>query len=295
MFASGTTSYTASVGNATTQLTVTPTRSDANASITVNGVVVASGTASGALALNVGSNVITTVVTAQDGTTTKTYTVTVTRAGSANADLSALSLSSGTLAPVFASGTTSYTASVGNATTSLTVTPTRSDANASITVNGVAVVSGTASGAIALNVGSNVVTTIVTAQDGTTTRTYTVTVTRAASGNADLSALSLSSGALAPSLRSSHHRLHRQRRQCHWLADRHADQSGRQRQHHGQWRCRRQRHRLRRDRAQRGRQPHHHHGHRPGRHHQELHRDRHPPVGQCRSGRPGPVQRHAGA
>ncbi|UUZ51847.1 cadherin-like beta sandwich domain-containing protein [Massilia sp. B-10] len=122
----------------------------------------------------------------------------MTRSGSANANLSALSLSSGTLAPVFASGTTSYTASVGNATTSLTVTPTVADATASITVNGVAVTSGNASGAIALNVGSNTITTVVTAQDGTTTKTYTVTVTRAASANADLSALSLSSGTLSP-------------------------------------------------------------------------------------------------
>src|SRR5690606_34014361 len=51
-----------------------------NATITVNGTAVTSGNASGAIALNVGSNTITTVVTAQDGTTTKTYTVTVNRA-----------------------------------------------------------------------------------------------------------------------------------------------------------------------------------------------------------------------
>ena len=43
-------------------------------------------------------------------TTTKTYTLTVTRDASANADLSDLAISSGTLSPAFASGTTSYTA-----------------------------------------------------------------------------------------------------------------------------------------------------------------------------------------
>jgi len=42
-----------------------------------------------------------------------------------NADLSALTLSNGTLSPTFASSTTAYTASVPNPTTSLTVTPTR--------------------------------------------------------------------------------------------------------------------------------------------------------------------------
>ncbi|KHJ37930.1 autotransporter-associated beta strand repeat [Pedobacter glucosidilyticus] len=97
---------------------------------------------------------------------------------SANADLSALAISSGTLTPTFAANTTSYTASVSNATTSITVTPTRAETTATITVNGVAVTSGNASGAINLAVGSNTITTIVRAQDGTTTKTYTVTVTR---------------------------------------------------------------------------------------------------------------------
>jgi hypothetical protein len=49
-----------------------------------------------------------------------------------------------------------------------------------VTVNGAAVISGSASGAIALAVGPNTITTVVTAQDGTTTKTYTATVTRAA-------------------------------------------------------------------------------------------------------------------
>ena len=91
-----------------------------------------------------------------------------------------MTISAGTLTPAFASGTLSYTASVSNATTSITVTPTVADATATVKVNGTTVVSGNPSGPIALAVGSNVITTVVTAQDGTTTRTYTVTVTRAA-------------------------------------------------------------------------------------------------------------------
>ncbi|WP_186395842.1 cadherin-like beta sandwich domain-containing protein [Stappia sp. TSB10GB4] len=181
-FTSGTTSYTASVGNAVTSLTVTPTASDANASITVNSVTVASGNASGPIALDVGSNIITVVVTAEDGSTTETYTVDVTRAAPASTDatLAGLTLSQGTLTPGFTSGTTSYTASVGNAVTSLTVTPTASDANASITVNSATVASGNASGPIPLDVGSNIITVEVTAEDGSTTETYTVDVTRTA-------------------------------------------------------------------------------------------------------------------
>lgn len=179
-FASGTYAYTASVANAIASVTATPTRNQANATITVNGTAVTSGTASGAISLNVGATTITTVVTAQDGTTTHTYTVTITRAPSADATLASLALSTGALDPAFAAATTVYTASVGNDAATITVTPTSNQADATIAVNGTAVASGAASAAITLNVGANTITTIVTAQDGTTTLTYTVEVTRAA-------------------------------------------------------------------------------------------------------------------
>ena len=54
---------------------------------------------------------------------------------------------------------------------------------------------------VTLAVGSNTVTVQVTAQDGTT-QSYTVAVTRAASSDATLSALALSSGSLSPSFAS---------------------------------------------------------------------------------------------
>ena len=50
---------------------------------------------------------------------------------------------------------------------------------------------------ISLVVGANTITTIVHASDGIATKAYTVTVTRAASSNADLSNLVLSAGTLA--------------------------------------------------------------------------------------------------
>jgi autotransporter-associated beta strand protein len=109
----------------------------------------------------------------------------------ANADLSALAVSVGTLSPTFNAGTIAYTASVSNETTSIMVTPTRSDANATITVNGTAVTSGNTSGAINLTVGANTITTIVTAQSGTTTNTYTITVTRRQTQTITFSALSV--------------------------------------------------------------------------------------------------------
>ena len=83
-FAASTTTYTASVANARTHVKLTPTVSDSNATVAVrkgttgNFASVTSGSASAAIPLDVGSNAITVRVTAQDSTT-KDYTVTVTR------------------------------------------------------------------------------------------------------------------------------------------------------------------------------------------------------------------------
>jgi hypothetical protein len=102
-----------------------------------------------------------------------------------NADLSGLSLESTVLEPSFSSGSEVYTASVANSVVSTRVTATTSDPNATIearvnTGTYAAVTSGSPSAALPLNVGTNTVDVRVTAQDGTTQKTYTVTVTRMA-------------------------------------------------------------------------------------------------------------------
>ena len=179
-FASQTTSYTAQVANSVSQTTVTPTVNHSGASyvIKLGGVAVADGV----IELGVGSNVITVEVTAEDDSTSRTYTVTVARAAppSTDATLSALTLS-GVDFGTFASDTTSYTAQVANSVSQTTVTPTVNHSGASyvIKLGGVA----DADGVIELGVGSNVITIEVTAEDRQTTRTYTVTVTRATSGD----------------------------------------------------------------------------------------------------------------
>jgi len=91
-----------------------------------------------------------------------------------NADLSGLALTQGTLLPAFSAGTTSYTAQVRNAVDSITVNPTPAVAGATVTVNG-----GASTNPIMLNTGDNNINVMVTALDGTTTQTYTVTVRRA--------------------------------------------------------------------------------------------------------------------
>ena len=124
----------------------------------------------------------------------KTYTVTVIRAASSNADLSALSLSNATLHPAFTSGNSSYTATVANAITVTAVSATLSDPGATLTsvqvaANGGAPAACPAPGyACPLAVGSNLITTTVTAADGTV-KTYTVTVTRTGAAGTGLSGL----------------------------------------------------------------------------------------------------------
>jgi uncharacterized delta-60 repeat protein len=103
------------------------------------------------------------------------------RGVSNNPNLSNLALSSGTpLSPAFAAETTHYIASVSYDTTSITLTPTAAQGGASIAVNGTAVISGSASAGIPVNVGTTTLTVLVTAEDGVTSQTYTIAVNRAA-------------------------------------------------------------------------------------------------------------------
>jgi len=197
-FSTATAAYTVAVGNTITSLTLTPITADAGASVKINGTAAVSGTASGNIALNVGQNVIKTVITAADGVTTQTYTLTINRAASTNAKLSSLTTSCGGLTPAFSNTVTSYTRSVANTVTAINVTPMVADGSAIITVNGTTLASGATSGNIALAVGSNVINTLVTAQDGITKITYTITVNRAASSDATLSNLTIGPGMIKP-------------------------------------------------------------------------------------------------
>ncbi len=86
-----------------------------------------------------------------------------------NADLASLTLDTATLNPAFASNSIDYTVTVPYTTVSLTHTATAADSYAAL--------SGSTS-PLALDVGSNTLTVLVTTQDGVTTKTYTVVITR---------------------------------------------------------------------------------------------------------------------
>ena len=179
-FAATTTSYAVTVETPTGSVQVTPTTAVGNATVTVNGEPVTSGTASDDIELIKGeTTTITVVVTSADGMTIRSTTIDVTRPLSNNANLSGLTISSGTPTPVFAVGTTDYTVDVGNAVDRVTVTPTTEHADATVTVNGTLVTSGSASSDIDLIEGeTTTIAVVVTAEDGTTKRTYTIGVFR---------------------------------------------------------------------------------------------------------------------
>ena len=135
--------------------------------------------------LEVGANVITIKVDAANAIATRTYTVTVTRASataSADANLSSLSLTDVTLSPAFDPGKTAYTATVRHNTNLTAVTASAADSGAIVRIpmadssNVVAL----AGGADDNTAGTTTIAIIVTAADGVTDKTYTVTVTRVA-------------------------------------------------------------------------------------------------------------------
>lgn len=202
-FNAATTIYRVDVASTVANISVTPTRQDSNATITVNGTPATSGQGRSITLNGAGSNtLINIVVTAQNGTQ-KTYTVNVNRAAlGGNNNLQSLTVSPGTLNPAFAAATTSYTVDVASSVASITVTPTRQDPAATITVNGTPTTSGQAQTVPLNGAGSNtLINIVVTAQNGSQ-KAYTVNVARAAlGGNNNLQNLTVSPGTLNPTFR----------------------------------------------------------------------------------------------
>ncbi|MGN1231710.1 MAG: cadherin-like beta sandwich domain-containing protein, partial [Anaerotignum sp.] len=106
-----------------------------------------------------------------------TYKVEQVPSGDASNDaaLSDLKIGSLSMSPAFAKTTTAYTAATTNATNTITATPADAGAEISVKVNDEEIDNGTA---VTWKSGSNTVAITVTAADGTTTKTYTVTVTK---------------------------------------------------------------------------------------------------------------------
>ena len=184
----------------TTQETIafTPTSVDNASTITVGNSTVISGKKSGEIKISEGTNKIPIKVTTKEGLF-QTYTVTVVRTEKfRSANLSGLTLSSGTLDPAFNKDISDYTAIVDNTVSSITVTAIAEDPASTIMINDKKIPSGAASGYINLDEGGNLISVTVTDTNGTT-NTYTINVTRRYSqDNVNLSSLSVSDGTMTP-------------------------------------------------------------------------------------------------
>ena len=120
------------------------------------------------------------------GTASYTFTASANRTlvanfilSAANANLSSIVPGTGGLSPAFASNVTAYSISLARTAVSFRLTPFVSQPGATVTINGTAVPTGTASGLATLVNGPNAFNVVVTAPDRVTTKTYVITVTRA--------------------------------------------------------------------------------------------------------------------
>jgi hypothetical protein len=180
---------------------VTPTLQDISASMTVNGQPTTSEQARSITLLGPGSNTFINVnVTAQNGNQNN-YVVVVIRAASGDNNLSALTVTPGPLAPAFAAGTLDYTVNVATDVTSVDVSATKADPNAVLSGSVPNPGAGQATGQATISLNGpgtqTIVSITVTAPSGAS-KTYTITVNRALSGNNNLSALTVTPGPLAP-------------------------------------------------------------------------------------------------
>ena len=134
----------------------------------------------------VGANTVTITVTAEDGTSVETYTLTVNRNSldirdsldMGSAPLGSLSVQGVELYPAFDENVLSYTAVVEHATAQVTVAAAGKNTGSTVAVNPVDQDTGAADYQATLLEGRNVIAITVTAMDGMTTREYELTVFR---------------------------------------------------------------------------------------------------------------------
>lgn len=124
-------------------------------------------TGAGEQTLNIGANTFEINVTAEDGTHTKKYTVVVNRAAKSKiATLKSLTSNIGFFSPDFISDSLHYFVDVPFGTEKVSISAEATEANAQIS----------GLGEQTLTDNENVFNIMVTAEDGTTTKTYTMTV-----------------------------------------------------------------------------------------------------------------------
>ncbi|MDZ7670307.1 MAG: cadherin-like beta sandwich domain-containing protein [Gammaproteobacteria bacterium] len=179
-FAPDTTSYDATAPHEASEVEIVAQARDSAATVSIQGGPAATGSQSRTLPFSEASLTIEVVVTAENGSDTLTYRVTINRAASSDAALDSLDLGEASLDTAFDPDTTDYSASAPNSSQEIVVTATGRDDAASIAINGGADTTGSATRTLPFSGDTLSVEILVTAENGTDSRTYTVTLTRAA-------------------------------------------------------------------------------------------------------------------
>ena len=202
-FTRETTVYSVDLPSNTPDITISATKSDPN-DVLSGAVTAQAGQATGQITIpspGPGSTKdVSLTVTSSDGKA-KIYTITL-RGISLGGDnsLKSLTVSPGTLSPAFSAGTQVYTVNVATAVAEITVSATKSDPNA--VISGDVPNEGRATLKLDGPGTTKIVLMIVTAPNGTS-KTYTITVKRAApSSDDELSGLTVSPGSLDPDFAS---------------------------------------------------------------------------------------------
>jgi len=189
IFESSQLNYTATV-SLIDEVTIVGTKTSDVAEIKIDDTAYVSGEPKVISGLIEGDNIVNILVTAQDGSE-QNYQLTIHKESSENR-LSLISLTHGTLTPIFDSSINSYDVSVGNAVNEIDIGIEKTSVFSNAKINDIS----TLLYNMQLVVGNNVCEIVVTAENGVT-NTYTLTINREA--DSALSNLTISQGSLAPS------------------------------------------------------------------------------------------------
>ncbi len=152
--------------------------------------------------LDVGNNLVTIIVTAEDGATTRTYALTIVRATppSSDASLSALGVTGAELSPAFDPQVLDYQVATEHENSQITLSLQPAHAGAYYAVSSSDADRGAEGHQLNLDVGDNQVAIVVTAEDGATNRRYRLTINRGGppSDDASLRSLSVEGARLQP-------------------------------------------------------------------------------------------------
>lgn len=171
--------YTLSVAPNTASAMLTVVAQDELQTIAINGTEARSEVPFGPIALTGQTTVVGMTVTAPDGVTISSYALTITKAGSTNANLITLSANNASLSPKFNPNVTYYSGTTSSAATTVNLRAIKADATATVLINGVAVTSSNFNEVrnLPLRGGKNIFYAVVTSGNGTV-KTYTYEITR---------------------------------------------------------------------------------------------------------------------